>query len=436
MNVLITGATGFLGQHLARALVAAGHQVIAAARDPAQVPKGLAHRVVPADFTRDLSAHDWLPRLVGVDVVVNTVGVLREAGEQSFERLHLRAPQALFEASVHAGVRRVVQISALGADAGARSAYHLSKKAADDFLMRLPLAPVVVQPSLVYGPGGASAHLFNLLASLPLIPLPGRGEPQVQPIHIDDAVQAIVALVQAHDTRRQRVPLVGPSPLSLRDFLGELRGALGLAPTRFVSVPWPLMLEGARIAERLPGSLLDVETLQMLQRGNTGPAAATRLLLGRAPRPVAQFVEPAHRESARQSARLSWALPLLRLSLALVWIVTGLLSIGLYPVADSLALLARVGLHGLAAEVALYGAAALDLALGVATLAMRRHRRWLWWAQIGLMGGYMLIISLWLPEFWLHPFGPILKNLPMLGALAVLLALEPPARRRPHPREA
>jgi hypothetical protein len=124
-------------------------------------------------------------------------------------------------------------------------------------------------------------------------------------------------------------------------------------------------------------------------------------------------------------ARLAWLLPLLRLSIALVWIVTGLLSFGLYPVQDSYALLARLGITGALAPLMLYGAAALDLALGVATLVLRR-RVLLWWMQIALMLGYMVLITWALPEFWLHPFGPILKNLPMLVAVGLLLALEEP----------
>jgi hypothetical protein len=115
---------------------------------------------------------------------------------------------------------------------------------------------------------------------------------------------------------------------------------------------------------------------------------------------------------------------MLRLSVAAVWIVTGIVSLGLYPVSDSYALLARVGITGaLTAPIALYGAALLDLAFGIATLVMRR-RRMLWIAQIALMAGYTLLITVFLPEFWLHPYGPLLKNLPMLAAIAVLLVLE------------
>ena len=62
----------------------------------------------------------WLPRLAGVDAVVNAAGLLRESGAQRFDTVHVAAPTALFDACARCGVRRVVQVSALGADAGAR----------------------------------------------------------------------------------------------------------------------------------------------------------------------------------------------------------------------------------------------------------------------------------------------------------------------------
>lgn len=424
MVVLLTGASGFLGGRLAAALARAGHEVVCAVRDPARFAAlGIPGRAVAADFAHDQHAEIWMPRLAGVEVVINAVGILRETDTQRFADIHVAAPRALFSACLAAGVRRVLQVSALGADDAARSGYHRSKKAADDFLVRLPLSCVVIQPSLLYGPGGASARLFTLLASLPLIPLPGRGEQRVQPIHVDDAVAAILALLPGDAFRGERVALVGPAPLSLRRLLADLRAGMGMPAPRFVAVPPALVRAGAALGARLPGSLLDDETLGMLERGNTAPAAATRRLLGRPPRPPTAFVAAAERGGARTGALLAWLLPLLRASIAIVWIVTGLLSFGLYPVAKSYALLAAVGVGPAWAALALYGAATIDIALGVATLALRRRRR-LWQAQIALILVYTVIITLRLPEFWLHPFAPILKNLPLLAAIVLLMTLE------------
>ena len=123
-------------------------------------------------------------------------------------------------------------------------------------------------------------------------------------------------------------------------------------------------------------------------------------------------------------------LPVLRIALAALWVWTGIVSLGLYPVQDSLALLARVGLHGTAALIALYGAAALDIVLGVLTLLLpMRLRGWLWAAQLVLIAAYTVLITAFLPEQWLHPYGPVSKNLPVAAAIALLWAAEGRGRR-------
>jgi uncharacterized protein YbjT (DUF2867 family) len=416
--VFLTGASGFIGSHLAAALQASGHQVLLAAR----AAKATAPMSVAVDYTRDFDPAVWHARLTGVDVVVNAVGILRERGAQTFDALHVRAPRALFAACVDAGVRRVIQISALGADEAATSEYHATKFRADSFLSTLPVSAAIVQPSLVYGAGGSSARLFDTLASLPLIPLPGAGDQRIQPIHIDDLVDAIVALIGTDHWRVGRIALVGPEALTLRDYLARLRSAMGLGRARFVPIPRPVVRAATRVGAVVPGALLDRESLAMLERGNVADAVTTGQLLGRSPRPAERFIETRGAQPAAREARLNWLLPLLAWSIAAMWIVTGIVSLAVYPHADSYALLARTGITGTWAPLALGAAAATNLALGVASVIARS--RALWWTQIALIVVYTAIISWRLPEFWAHPFGPLLKNVPILAALLLLAALE------------
>lgn len=423
-TVLLLGATGFIGTRLAAALRQAGFEVICGVHAGAAPP---ACRCVEIDYTRDHTVADWLPRLAGIDCVVNAVGILRETRAASFEALHVDAPTALFRACVQAGVAKVVQISALGADLHAVSRYHTSKKRGDDMLATLPLSWVIVQPSLVFGEGGASAALFTRLAALPVVPVPGDGGQHVQPVHVDDLCETIVTLIGTSAHERTRVAAVGPRPVTLREFLEALRTAIGLGTARFLRVPMGLVRLAAAVGERVPGMLLDRESLGMLLRGNIASPARITAILGRPPRPVESFLRPAAGRAIANEARLAWLLPVLRMTVALVWIATAIVSFGVYPVEDSYALLARVGVTGTAAAVALYGAAAIDLAFGIGVFVLR-DRRWLWRAQMALIAAYSVIIAIFLPEQWLHPYGPMLKNLPMLAAILVLHEFEEPKR--------
>ena len=426
VRVLVTGASGLIGGALVRALHAAGHFVIGAARRAAAPPQIPADAWLRIDYTHAQSVADWLPRLRDVDAVINAVGIIRERGAQTFAALHERTPQALFAACAQAGVKRVLQISALGADAHAQSRYHLSKKAADDFLLTLPLTATVVQPSLIFAPQGASAQLFLSLASLPLIPLVGTGEQRVQPIHIDDCVEALLKLLTAPNPP-PRLALVGPQPLSLRDFLASLRQGLGpgeLGPARFLPVPVLLLHAFAYVAQIFPRALLTPETLSMLLRGNVADPAPTQAQLGRAPRPVAAFAE----KLDARTLHLPSLFMLMRVSIAFVWIYSGVVSLWLFPLSDSYALLARVGLHGTAAAAALYAAALADLAFGAATLWVRAT--WIWPLQLLLIGAYSVIIAFALPEFWIHPFAPLAKNIPMMAGILMLWIMEQDGLRR------
>ena len=298
-----------------------------------------------------------------------------------------------------------------------------AKKAADDALLASTNKAVVVQPSLVYGPGGTSARLFNMMASLPLIPLPGRGDQAIQPIHIDDLTQAVVRLVETERYLGQRVPLVGPEPITLQRYLDELRRAMGLGPGKFIHIPVALVDVTAQIGQWSGKGMLDVETWKMLQRGNTGDPGPSRELLGRDPRPPREFTSRWGARELRLSGLMEWMELVLRLSLATVWLIAGIVSMGVYPVEDSYAMLARVGVTGGLAPIALYGLAALDIAFGLGTLFLRR-RKFLWIAQATLIILYTFTITFYLPEFWLHPFGPLIKNLPILAIILLLYELE------------
>jgi uncharacterized protein YbjT (DUF2867 family) len=428
MRILIVGAGGFVGRHLIARLMEGDDTVIAAGRDPDRLRRLFPDiSVLACDMARDNTA-DWHPRLAGIDTVINLAGLIRNR-DGGFDAVHAEGAKALFDACLAAGVRRVIQLSALGADETGTSRYHRSKKAADDHLAALAPAGhrmdwAILRPSLIIGRGGASTEMFAALAAAPLPLRLGPGNWRVQPIHVDDVIEMILGLLHRAEPFARRLNLVGPGPMTTDEVTLTLRRWLGLRPAPFIALPAALLKLGAVLGDRFGLGPASRDSLIMLKAGNVGDDGPMREVLGRPARalPVALARHPAMAADRWRARLLPLALPL-RLLLAAIWIWTGIVSLGLYPVADSYALLAPLGLTGLSAGMALYTGAVLDLALGLALLC-----RWRPVAvgamQLALMAGYTILISLYLPDLWLHPFGAITKNLAVAGATLAMMAME------------
>ncbi len=286
MNILICGANGFVGRHLTQILRQAGHNVLRGVRRPTQ-PGDVA-----MDFRADTHKAVWLPRLEGISVVINAVGVLRDSVDKPMVSLHTETPVALFAACAESGVERIIQLSALGVGTGIDTPYFTTRQAAEDCLHLLPntIRRLVLRPSLIYGHDGASARMFRFLARLPVHVLPMGGLQRLQPVHIDDIGQAVKCWLEDPIATTRTVATVGAEPTTLRGMLDSYRMQMQRPPAIHLTAPAMLMRFAAQAGDLIPASPLCSDTLTMLAAGNSAESADFSALLGRSPRSYRHFI--------------------------------------------------------------------------------------------------------------------------------------------------
>jgi uncharacterized protein YbjT (DUF2867 family) len=244
MRCLVTGAYGFIGSEVVAALLREELTVIGCGSD-----LELARRINPAiewvacEFNTDTTPAHWVPRVAGIDVVVNCVGILQGSLHDDAERIHAEATLALFEAAAASEVRRIIHVSAVSAETDVPTAYARSKAKADAALGRLHANWLIVKPSLVIGRGAyGGTSLMRGLAGLPLVlPLPGEGRERFQPIALDDLARGIARLAARDEPSRTTLNAAGPETVSLREILRTYRCWLGFGRAREVVVPLPLL---------------------------------------------------------------------------------------------------------------------------------------------------------------------------------------------------
>jgi uncharacterized protein YbjT (DUF2867 family) len=425
VRVLVLGASGFIGSHIASLLAGAGLEVRAGARRP-EAAKRLAPAFewVAADFGRLQKPSAWAPLLDGVDAVVNCVGVLQDGAGDSTQVAHVTGPRALIEACQAAGVRRLVHVSAVGADEAAGTAYARTKVETEALLERSGLDWVVLRPSLVLGRAvfGGSALMRGLAAFPGCIPAIG-GDQAFRPVAMEDVGAAVVRLVAPDAPSRLKLDLAGPDKITLAELLATLRGWLGLKPAPVLSVPRALAQPALWIGDLLGrlgwASPLRSTSLRQMDHDVAGDPAAWARATGIAPTPISAFLSanPATVQD-RWHARLYFVRPLSVALLGLYWIASGVIALGPGRI-DAIGWLEQGG-FGAAASPASDAASVVDIVLGAALFV----RPWTAKAALAMaLGGlgYLAAGTLVLPWLWADPLGPWLKIAPTV-ALSLFVA--------------
>ncbi|MEW6539086.1 MAG: complex I NDUFA9 subunit family protein [Pseudomonadota bacterium] len=226
--VTLFGGSGFIGSQAVRALARRGWRIRVAVRNPVLAieiqPLGDPGQIqfMRCDITNPA---DVAQAVRGADAVVNLVGVLHDAGgKRGFDAVHTEAAKTIAEAAKAAGVQRLVQISAIGADAASPSAYGRTKAQAEAAVRAVYPDAVILRPSLVFGAGDGFLNRFASMATMaPALPLIGGGETRFQPVYVGDVAEAIARGVTRADAAGRTYELGGPSLYTFREVLELVR---------------------------------------------------------------------------------------------------------------------------------------------------------------------------------------------------------------------
>jgi NADH dehydrogenase len=268
VTVLVTGATGFIGPHVAHALRAREIPVRALVRDPARGTRLAAWGVELAsgDVTDPASLR---VACEGVDAVVHLVAIIRGRPED-FERVMAQGTRNVVAAAREAGVRRFVLASALGLDERTKDAvpYFAAKWEMEKAARESGLEHVIFRPSFVFGRDGGVLPTFVRLARFaPVTPIVGPGTQRLQPIWVEDLAEYYALSVAEPGAANRTFELGGPDAVSWNEFWERLKRVLGVRRPS-VHIPFGAMRVQATFTERLPGAPVTRDQLTMLALGD------------------------------------------------------------------------------------------------------------------------------------------------------------------------
>jgi NADH dehydrogenase len=313
--VTVFGGSGFVGRHTVRALAKRGWRIRAAVRRP-----DLAGHLQPMGNVGQIQAVQANLRypvsvaraVAGADAAVNAVGILAPVGHQTFEEVHVEGAHAVAVACREAGVKTLVHLSAIGADAGSSSSYAASKAKGEAHVLEAMPSAVILRPSVIFGP---EDELFNRFAAMarrsPALPAVGGGTTRFQPVYVADVASAVAAVLEGAAKGGTVYELGGPEIVSLREILERVASYTGRN-----AKPFPIPFIAAKVLSLattlLPGALRPItyDQVKLLERDNVVSDAAkaegrTLAGLGIAHPTAIEAVVPAYLERFRPRGQYS-----------------------------------------------------------------------------------------------------------------------------------
>ena len=226
--VTIYGGSGFVGRYIARRMAKEGWRVRVAVRNPNEAlfvkPYGVVGQVEPV-FCNIRDDASVAAVMQGADAVVNCVGILEEAGKNTFGAVQADGAERVARIAAESDVAKLVQISAIGADAESQSEYARTKGEGEAAVVAAFPAAVILRPSIIFG---SEDQFFNRFAGMtrfgPVLPVVGA-DTKFQPVWVDDVAQAAVAAVTTNAAAGV-YELGGPDVYTFREMMDVMLGVV------------------------------------------------------------------------------------------------------------------------------------------------------------------------------------------------------------------
>jgi len=291
VRVAVVGGSGFVGCHLVPQLLRAGHEVRVVGRGmlSAALPPGLV-----LTYGDVVSGEGLEGAFQGADAVVNLVAIIRERGLQTFEAVNSQGTANVVDAAHRAGVRRLVQLSAIGADPDPSYPYLLSKWRGEQAIAASPLEGVVIRSSTIFGPGDGFFTTLARAISLPapFLVIPGDGTAIFQPISADDVARCLVVGIEDGPRSGHLYEIGGPDQVTLEQITLAVAQAIdkewfGFSKRKLLHLDPRLIRPGAMLMDMaLAHPLVTPLQLDMLVKPNVTRRDAVSTEFGFEPRPM------------------------------------------------------------------------------------------------------------------------------------------------------
>ena len=249
----ILGGGGFIGRYLVRNLTKRNYRCFITTRKSFQ--KGyLKTQATPGA----IELIDWSPNnfsnlkeaIKNSDVVVNLIGILFENRKQKFYNIHSKIPEAVAKICSEAGVKKFIQVSAIGANEKSKSLYQKSKYLGESNALNNFKKTVIIRPSVVCGPEDNFTNLFSKLSFLPIIPIVGLNY-KFQPILVTDVADAIVQAIEMKDNEGKTYEIGGPRVISFGDMVKSILSTINKKRI-VIEIPMSLAKIQSSITDMLP----------------------------------------------------------------------------------------------------------------------------------------------------------------------------------------